>query len=368
MNDATETAPLNSDWRLDWPTSGEGRVASALLKCIPEDFFVDEELPPLDDLMAGGEHLCLRLEKRGDNTDYVARQLASLSGCRHFDVGFCGLKDRHAVTRQWFSVYRPGQEEDDAAFLEEVAKNWRVLEHHRRARKLRRGDHRGNYFELVLKEITGSRDTVDQALTRLRDQGCPNYFGPQRFGHNGANLDRALAMDSSKLNRRGSRNAKKRGRGRSTSGSGDSKNVLYFSAARSWLFNEVLAYRVQNGTWLVPLEGEPGTTDNQDIMVTGPLWGDGGTEAVSVQGEIERAVVTRHPGLEAVFATTRMKPERRPLRMIPDALEWQWQDGNQLRLKFRLAPGQYATTMLSDVFEITDATRERDRAEASRSE
>ena len=358
MSGTPETTPLHTDWRLDWPTSGQERVASAMLKCAPEDFFVDEELPPLEDLHAGGEHLCIRLEKRGDNTDYVARQLATLSGCRHFDVGFCGLKDRHAVTCQWFSIYRPGQEAEDIAFLEEVAKTWRVLEHHRRARKLRRGDHRGNYFELMLKEVTGAPENIDQALTRLRNQGCPNYFGPQRFGHNGANLDRALAMDSSKLNRRGSRNGKKRGRGRASSGSGDSKNVLYFSAARSWLFNEVLAYRVQNGTWLAPLEGEPAIGENQDIMATGPLWGDGGTAAVSIQGEMERAVVARHPGLEAVFATTRMKPERRPLRMVPEALEWQWQCGDQLLLKFRLAPGQYATTMLSEVFEITNATRE----------
>lgn len=358
MNDTIDTVHVKSDWRLDWPTSGGGRVASALLKSTPDDFFVDEDLPLPDDLAAGGEHLCIRLEKRGDNTDYVARQLATLSGCRHFDVGFCGLKDRHAVTRQWFSVYRPGQEDEDAAFLGEVAENWRVLEYHRQARKLRRGDHRGNYFELVLREVSGDPEAVDQALTRLRDLGCPNYFGPQRFGHNGANLDRALAMDPSKLNRRGSRNAKKRGRGRSTSGSGDSKNVLYFSAARSWLFNEVLAYRVQNGTWLAPLEGEPGTDENQDIMVTGPLWGDGGTDAVSAQGEIERTVVAEHPGLAAVFATTRMKPERRPLRMMPEAFEWQWQGSGQLLLKFRLAPGQYATSLLGDVFEITDAARD----------
>lgn len=355
---APENSPQTPGWCLDWPASGDGRVASAVLKSTPDDFFVDEDLPPPDASMVGGEHLCIRLEKSGDNTDYVARQLATLSGCRHFDVGFCGLKDRHAVTRQWFSIYRPGQEEEDARFLGEVAESWHVLEHHRRVRKLRRGDHRGNYFRLLLKEVSGDPVAVDKALTRLRDLGCPNYFGPQRFGHNGANLDRALTMDPSKLNRRGARNAKKRGKGRSTSGSGDSKNVLYFSAARSWLFNQVLAYRVQNGTWLTPLEGEPGARENQDIMITGPLWGDGGTDAVSVQGEMEREVVARHPGLAEVFATTRMKPERRPLRMMPEALDWQWYGNDQLQLNFWLSPGQYATTLLSDVFDITDATRD----------
>lgn len=357
MISAPDHPAVKPQWRLDWPTSLGGRVASAVLKSSPQDFFVDEDLPLADDMAgSGGEHLCLQLEKTGDNTDYVARQLATLSGCRHFDVGFCGMKDRHAVTRQWFSIYRPGQEDEDAGFMADVAGNWRVLAHHRMPRKLRRGDHRGNRFELVLRDVAGDATAIDEALARLRDLGCPNYFGPQRFGHDGANLDRALTMDPSKLNRRGPRNAKKRGRGRSTSGSGDSKNVLYFSAARSWLFNEVLAYRVRTGTWLEPLEGEPGACENQNIMVTGPLWGDGGTEAVSVQGEIERAVVAGHPQLAAVFATTRMKPERRPLKLMPEWFDWHWQNNDELHLKFWLAPGQYATTLLSDVFAITDAT------------
>ena len=97
-----------SNWRLDWPTSGGGRIASGRLKTAPGDFIVDEllELPESDPAVEGeviagsGEHLCLKLEKVGDNTEYVARELARIAGCRHFDVGFCGLKDRHAVPRQ----------------------------------------------------------------------------------------------------------------------------------------------------------------------------------------------------------------------------------------------------------------------------
>ena len=343
-------------WRLDWPTSSGARVARAQIKSRPEDFFVDEDLRFSDDLTSGGEHLCLRLEKAGDNTDYVARQLAGLSGCRHFDVGFCGLKDRHAVTRQWFSIYRPGMENEDSGFIRQVAGHWPVLGQHRQARKLRRGDHSGNRFALVLRDVAGDRAAIDQALAQARDPGCPNYFGSQRFGHGGANLDRALRMDPTKLNRRGGRNAKKRGRGRSTSGSSDSKNVLYFSAARSWLFNEVLAHRVETGTWRNPLEGEPGIRGSEEIVVTGPLWGDGGTEAVSAQGELERAIVAQHPELVALFSSTRMKPERRPLQLKPENLEWQWQENDRLRLDFWLAPGQYATSLLADVFEITDAT------------
>ena len=117
----TNAQHASKGWRLDWPTSSGSRVASARIKSLPADFFVDEDLSMPDDCDGGGEHLCLRLEKVGDNTDYVARQLATICGCRHFDVGFCGLKDRHAVTRQWFSLYRPGQEDEDASFIQAVA-------------------------------------------------------------------------------------------------------------------------------------------------------------------------------------------------------------------------------------------------------
>ncbi|MBU40570.1 MAG: pseudouridine synthase, partial [Marinobacter sp.] len=137
----------DSQWLLDWPVSGGARVGRAELKTSPEDFRVTELLWPEreDDTAApgpvevsgDGEHLCLRLEKTGDNTEYVARELAALAGCRSFDVGFCGLKDRHAVTVQWFSLYRPGQEADDQALMAEVGQRWPVRAAVRHSRKLR---------------------------------------------------------------------------------------------------------------------------------------------------------------------------------------------------------------------------------------
>ena len=237
-----------SQWRLDWPTSSGGRLAHARLKTSPGDFVVDEvlefpDLPtdlPAEPVAGQGEHLCLKLEKIGDNSEYVARELARMADCRSFDVGFCGLKDRHAVTRQWFSLYRPGCEAQDGDLIREIADRWPVLSATRQLRKLRRGDHHGNAFVITLREVNADRQDVDAALHRLADLGAPNYFGPQRFGIGGANLDRAVSVDPTTLNRRGrsggkGRSSKKRG------GSEDAKNVLYFSAARSWLFNEVLA-------------------------------------------------------------------------------------------------------------------------------
>lgn len=359
MSDPTQAS---GTWRLDWPTSRGGRVAAAELKRTPKDFRVFEDLgltgfpdegEPAN-APSAGEHLCLQLEKSGDNTEYVARQLASLSGCRHFDVGFCGLKDRHAVTRQWFSLYRPGMEAGDEAFVAQVCERWPVLAWIRSPRKLRRGDHRGNRFEITLRDVAGEPAAIDQALSELAVSGAPNYFGPQRFGHHGANLDRALTLDPTTLNRPGRKGGKKGGRGRRSAGSQDSKNVLYFSAARSWLFNEVLGLRVVEGNWRELLDGEPGSGPEPMPQVTGPLWGDGGTEAVAVQGALERDVVAQAPGLEALFSQTRMKPERRPLVAIPQQLHWQWLEVDVLRIDFWLAPGQYATTILADVFELRE--------------
>ncbi len=348
-------------WRLDWPTSAGTRIAKAALKSCPEDFMVDEvpgldgfpESPGLDDHAGEGEHLCLRLQKSGDNTEYVARELAALSGCRHFDVGFCGLKDRHAVTRQWFSIYRPGQETEDKAFIDLVGERWPVLSACRYRRKLRRGEHQGNRFVITLRHIAGAQADLETALVALRERGAPNYFGPQRFGIAGANLDRAVEMGPDAMDRkrhgggRGGRGGK-RGGGRSSN-----KNAIYFSAARSWIFNEVLARRVESDCWTEPLEGEPGLPENTR-MPTGPLWGDGGTSATGPQELLEREVAAQAPELLQLFSTTRMQPERRALVLRPEQLVWSWPGEDCLRLEFFLPPGQYATTVLSDIFELED--------------
>ncbi len=344
------------NWRLDWPVSSGTRVASAYLKTAPEDFRVSEVMgefpehadsPGLLSVTGEGEHLCLYLEKTGDNTEFVAGALATLTGCRSFDVGFCGLKDRHAVTRQWFSLYRPGMMDEDTALIGQISERWPVKSAHRSVRKLRRGDHQGNHFVITLRHLSAGREMVESALERLKVYGAPNYFGPQRFGFGGANLDRAVHIDPAALNRRGG-HGKRRGRGKPGGGGDDRKNVLYFSAARSWLFNEVLASRVADGSWRAPLPGEP------DEIATGPLWGDGGTSANGEVGQRERDTVAQTPELAALFMTTRMKPERRPLVVMPEGLNWLWRDDGGLELSFFLAPGQYATTVLGDIFELED--------------
>lgn len=180
-----------------------------------------------EDIAGDGEHLYLRLRKTGDNTEFVARELASLAGCRSFDVGFCGLKDRHAVTSQWFSLYRPGKASEDSEFIASVAERWQVLSAFRSSRKLRRGDHQGNRFVIVLRDVVGAHADIDEALARLKEQGAPNYFGPQRFGHGGGNLDQAAIMDPSAMDSR-SRSGGRGRKGKNRAGREASKTYCTF--------------------------------------------------------------------------------------------------------------------------------------------
>lgn len=319
-----------SQWRLDWPTASGPRLGTCVLRREPEDFQVDELIDI--EFTGGGEHLCLRLEKTGDNTEFVAKELARMADLRPFDVSFCGLKDRHAVTRQWFSLYRPGKS-DDTTFIQAVNERWPVLDHSRHRRKLRRGEHLGNRFSLRLREVTASAADVDQRLSRIALDGVPNYFGPQRFGRDGSNLAKAVADGD----------RPRRGR--------NFKAGLAFSAARSWLFNEVLAERVGQANWNEMLEGEASSEP------TGPLWGDGGTSATDAVAEIERAVVDRHPDIKSVFASTRMKPERRALALPLSGLTWNWESGDTLCLDFALGTGGFATALVAEILDTVSGDR-----------
>jgi len=310
-----------SGWRLDWPAAWGGPAGSGRIKVVPEDFFVEEVAgQPLD---GQGEHLYLFLEKTGDNTRYVAGEIARLAGCRPMDVSFSGLKDRNAVTRQWFSIYRPGQ--SDEQLLASVASRWRLLDHGRHGRKLRRGDHRANRFRLRLQQLVADRKDLMERLARVSRDGCPNYFGAQRFGHDSANLDAAAALDPGRL------------RGRSF------KRGIYLSAARSWLFNEYLASRVEAGDWRERLTGDPGTGEP-----TGPLYGDGGSDAGEPLRSRENAVIEAYPVFRRLLDSARVRPERRMLILLPVDMEWEL-SGDTLELNFELPTGAYATSVLAEI-------------------
>jgi len=158
-----------------------GPPASGRLRSTPEDFLVYEI--PLVEPAGEGEHVWLLIRKRQENTEQVARCLARLAGVTQRDVSYAGLKDRNAVTEQWFSVYLPGGSEPEWSALDSASVTLlRCAWHHR---KLRRGALRGNAFRIRVRNISGDRPSLDRRLREVAAGGVPNYFGEQRFGRGG---------------------------------------------------------------------------------------------------------------------------------------------------------------------------------------
>ncbi len=318
----------------------------ARLRTAPEDFVVEEVLGYEPD--GAGEHAFLVVEKRGANTDWVARELARFAGTSPVNVGYAGLKDRHAVTRQAFTVQLPGKADPDWSAFPHAEVSIRSLGRH--SRKLKRGALRGNRFLLVLREIEGDRGEVEGRLAAIAARGVPNYFGEQRFGLGGGNVAQARAMFGGRRVDR------------------DKRSIL-LSAARSHIFNGVLAERVAGGTWDAPMDGEIWALEGSrswfgpeafndtlaerlarfDIHPSGPLWGRGDTPAAGAVAELERAVAARDEDLAAGLADARMDQERRALRLQPRDLAWRWLDDGALEVSFGLPAGAYATTVIREL-------------------
>jgi tRNA pseudouridine13 synthase len=337
---------------------GFGEAAlSASIRNEPEDFQV-EELPAFD-ASGEGEHLLLTIEKRGMNTAYAARRIAAWAGVAEMAVGYAGMKDRHAVTRQRFSVHLPRRVAPDLSALE--SDGLRVLASAWHARKLQRGALRGNRFELRLRDVLGEREAIDARLRAMAAQGFPNYFGEQRFGRAGGNLDAARRMFAGQRVKR------------------DQRGIL-LSAARSELFNTVLAARVANGSWATGLPGElwmldgshsvfgpeadPGALAERasvlDIHPTGPLWGRGNLRTDSDCRALEEATLESAIDIRAGLEQAGLKQERRALRIPARALAWAWRDPGTIELSFELAAGSYATSLLHALGAVRDAVNADD--------
>ncbi|QNR96209.1 tRNA pseudouridine(13) synthase TruD [Stenotrophomonas sp. 169] len=327
---------------------GAPLFSNARIRTTPEDFQVDE-LPAFEPT-GEGEHLLLEIRKRGANTVHVATLLAKWAGLPEMAVSFAGMKDRHAVTTQRFSVHLPKRVAPDLALLasdevEVVSSTWHN-------RKLQRGALAGNRFKLVLREVDGDPQAIDERLQQIAVRGIPNWFGEQRFGRDGGNVPAALAMFGGRRMRKDQRS-------------------LLLSAARSALFNRVLAARVEQGSWDQPLDGEVWMLDGSrsvfgpeawtdvlaerlarfDIHPSGPLWGAGELRSTDAARELELAAISDEESLalRAGLEAEGLKHERRALRLRPALLQHQWLKEGVLELSFALPPGCYATAVLQEL-------------------
>jgi tRNA pseudouridine13 synthase len=331
------------------PQAHGAPVLSARLRVAPEDFRVTE----IDGFEAegSGEHLLLTVEKRGMNTAFAAKLIAQWAGIAEAGVGYAGLKDRHALTVQRFSVHFPRRTAPDIAALEANA-GLRVLGSAWHSRKLPRGALAGNRFALRLREASGDAAAVDARLHAIAARGVPNYFGEQRFGREGDNVANALAMFAGRRVARAQR-------------------THLLSAARSQLFNRVLAARVAAGCWDAALEGEVWLLDGSrsvfgpvpiddtiaarlaefDIHPSAPLWGRGELRSAGAAAALELGAIADagSMALRAGLEAAGLRQERRATRLCPRDLAWDRPDPETLELRFTLPPGAYATAVLAEL-------------------
>ncbi|RRV08141.1 tRNA pseudouridine(13) synthase TruD [Pseudomonas sp. v388] len=325
-------------------------LGRAVLKETAEDFQVDEVLDiPLS---GDGEHLWLWVEKRGLNTEEAARRLARAAGVQLRTVSYAGLKDRQALTRQWFSIQLPGKADPDLSAAQDDT--LRILSSGRHRRKLQRGAHAANGFTLRLTRLEADQQALNARLEAIRQQGIPNYFGAQRFGYRGGNLGEARDYA-----------------GRQALPEQRAVRSRLLSTARSFLFNRVLAARVPDGSWQRAQVGDLlAFTDSRsffpageaecsdprlailDLHPTGPQWGAGPSPAAGAPAELENRIAEEESVLRDWLVRAGMEHERRILRLPIDRLTWHYPEPDILQLEFVLPPGCFATVLVRELVDL----------------
>ncbi|WP_198538165.1 tRNA pseudouridine(13) synthase TruD [Marinicella sediminis] len=345
----------NRLFNLQFPTLNKP-LGNGQIKRSAADFQVIEHNAA--DWSGCGEHWWLKIEKTSSNTAWAATQLASACRVPARQVGYAGLKDRHAITQQWFSIQLP-----KVKTLPEVTMRLpdelRVIDDKWHKNKLKTGYLTHNEFIVRVYGLDCSDLAIKERLQTIIRQGVPNYFGPQRFGHQMHNIDQASKWFKQEI-RVNNRN----------------KRSLYLSAARSYLFNLMVAERIRSNHWLHPMGGDvlqlagshswfADTSVSQedmihrlnkfDIHLTAAMWGDGPPQSHSDCAELENQIATQHPELTAGLIQHRLSPARRAMRMVVSDLQHKWLE-DVLELHFSLPPGGFATCVLRELFNIEDCS------------
>ncbi|ORU89683.1 MAG: hypothetical protein A6F71_01610 [Cycloclasticus sp. symbiont of Poecilosclerida sp. M] len=323
-------------------------ACSGELKSAPSNFKVSEELS--FEPTGKGEHAYLYIQKAGLNTDEVAQALAKFSSVPRKSVAYAGLKDKHALTKQWFSVHLAGQEgpDWDGFSVDDV----RVIRSTRHERKLKTGALKSNQFAIILTNVLGDKNDLSSRVLKISEQGAPNYFMQQRFGFEANNLflaDRVFSNNEPIRSRR-------------------TKSLL-LSATRSFLFNLVLSQRVKDKCWDKAVEGDVfilNSTRNYfecdeltqdilkrledgDIHPSGPLFGEGSAVVREQALMREEAIFSAHLNFCHGLKNQRVDFARRALRIIPNKFVSTWIDEETLQLSFELHSGSYATAVIREL-------------------
>jgi tRNA pseudouridine13 synthase len=322
-----------------------------VIRATPEDFQVDER--PLYLPCGEGEHLYIKVTKRGLSTPDLVSRLSSVLGLKAQAIGVAGLKDARAVTTQMVSLQ--GVSPDAVARLtpDEHLLSVEVLGRHRN--RLRTGHHAGNRFRLVVRGCAShAAESVPAICQELMQRGVPNYFGPQRQGKSGDNYQTGAALLEDPLRREKMSRAKR---------------IWYLNTYQSYLFNRMLAKRIERidrlfvGDWAMKsengacflvedLEKEQPRADRFEISPTGILFGSKVSWAGGEPGAIEESVIAEAGATREALVTAAkacgFRGERRSFRVPLAELEWSL-EGPALTMSFALPPGAYATSVLREL-------------------
>lgn len=319
----------------------------AVIRSYPEDFQVVEVLGFEPE--GEGEHVFLYIQKIGENTDWVARQLANFAQISPRDVSYAGKKDRHAVTEQWFCVKFPIKRNLNWKLFNRDS--IKVLKAVRHPRKLRLGTLKGNRFRIRLRGITDFND-LERRVLLIQETGVPNYFGEQRFGNDFGNLEKGISLLKGEFQERQKH-----------------KKGLYISAVRSWLFNQLLSMRIEQGLWDTLMQGEALMISGsqscfvEDVItdelvqrqstgqidLTGPLWGKGDMLASTDAEQWERSQLLAWSEITGLLEKLSLRQERRSLRLNPKNLVLEKINDTECWLEFELPSGAFATSVLREM-------------------
>jgi tRNA pseudouridine13 synthase len=318
------------------------------------DFKVHENLPI--ELTGSGEHLYLFIEKTNANTRYVVGELAAHFQVSDREIGYAGMKDRHGITCQWFSIYLTKAQHKDWQDISHP--EFKVLEASLHNKKLKIGDLESNSFDITVREFEGDFAKVEERVVALNKSGFANYFGSQRFGNEGNTLEEAKQW---LIN--GERVKK-------------SQEGLYISAIRSFLFNKILEKRVKQGSWNKILLGELAWNPaNEGYMLvesvddgltpglvpTIQLFGRDRFQARSEAADIEKEVFVDNDELCQLLLKRKVNADRRACFTRPVQLEAKQIDASTLVFSFTLDKGCYATVLLEQILLVENAAKRNEK-------
>jgi len=321
------------------------------IKVYPEDFIVDEI--PAYEASGSGEHLFIHLTKTGITTKEVQKALAKIFNTKRNEVEFAGIKDKHAIASQYFSVWLYNEQDPELVYKLEDEFPVRINSFKFHQRKLKKGHLHGNQFNIKIREPEIDLDEALKRITEIKEKaihpGIPNFYGDQRFGIEGDNPQQGLEI------LKGERKVKNKW-----------LRQFLLASFQSYLFNYYLAKRIREGLFNEIMPGDiakkhetggifivddPKTEqkrfDNKEICFTGPMFGKKMTQAKDKAFDFENSILEEYEITSEELKKAKLTGTRRAGIILPSIETMKEEDG--IRIKFRLPKGSFATIVLREI-------------------